>query len=109
MRIFRMLAGLLILLCLVPPLVLVATVLTGRWTGCEADPDVPHACQMIGGDYGGILHAMAHFGQNAGAAILLIAAVLVSWPLLETGHWLGAPKKPKRQTPANSRNRRRGS
>jgi hypothetical protein len=110
MRIFRMLAGLLIFLSVIPPLVLVAAALIGRWTGCDVDPDAPHACQLIGGDYGDILYALAHFGENAGAAILVLAAVLTGWALLEIAHWMGStPKKPARQTPANSRNRKRGS
>ncbi len=75
MRFIRMLAGLLILLCLVPPLVLVAAALIGRWTGCEVDPDAPHACRLLGGDYGDILYSLAHFGDNAGAAIVALAAV----------------------------------
>jgi hypothetical protein len=112
MRFIRMLAGLLVVLCVTPPLVLVAAILIGRWTGCEADPETPHACQLIGGDYGNILYALAHFGENAGAAILALAAVLVTWVLLEILHWTGKPaqpKKPARQTPAISRNRKRGS
>jgi hypothetical protein len=111
MRLFRMLMGVLVLLCLVPPLVLVAAALAGRWTGCEVDSDTPHACQTIAGDYGGILYSMAHFGENAGAAILALAALLVSWLLMEIAAAIGgAPrKKPATQTPASSRNRERGS
>ncbi len=111
MRLFRKLMGVLILLCLVPPLVLVATALTGRWTGCEIDPDAPHACQLTGIDYGGILHSLARFGQNTGAAVLLLAALLISWALIEIMRAIGrAPrKKPVVQTPASSRNRERGS
>ncbi len=111
MRLFRILMGLLILLCLVPLLVLVAVALIGRWTGCEVDPDAPHACQTIGGDYGGILYTMAHFGENTGAAILILAALLISWLLIEImGAIGGHPRKNHAaQTPANSRNRERGS
>ena len=69
MRFIRMLVGLLILLCLVPPLVLVAAALIGRWTGCEVDPDAPHACRLLGGDYGDYLYSLVRFGDNAGAAI----------------------------------------
>ncbi len=111
MRLFRMLMGVLILLCLVPPLVLVAAALIGRWTGCEVDLDAPHVCQSIGGDYGGVLYSVARFGQNTGAAILVLAALLVSWLLIEiTGAIGGTPRKgPAAQTPASSRNRERGS
>ncbi len=111
MRFFRRLAGLLILLCLVPPLVLLGAALIGRWAGCDVDPDAPHVCQMLGGDYGDILYALAHFGDNAAAAIVVLAALLVSWVLIEivraTGG--GPRKRPAPQTPANSRNRERGS
>ncbi len=111
MRFFRMLAGLLILLCLIPPLVLVAAALIGRWTGCEVDPDAPHVCRLLGGDYGDILYSLVHFGDNAGAAIVALAALLVSWALIEIVGYVGRTpvKKPARQTPASSRNRERGS
>lgn len=111
MRVFRRLAGLLILLCLVPPLVLLAAALIGRWTGCEADPDAPHACLMLGGDYGDVLYALAHFGENAGAAILILVALIVSWVLIEIVRAVGSDprKKPAPQAPASSRNRERGS
>jgi hypothetical protein len=111
MRLFRKLMGVLIPLCLVPPLVLVAAALIGRWTGCRADPDAVHACQMIGGDYGGILFSMMRFGQNTGASLLILAALLVSWLLIEIMRAIGgAPRKtPAAQTPASSRNRERGS
>jgi hypothetical protein len=111
MRFFRMLAGLLILLCLVPPLVLLAAVLIGRWTGCDVDPDAPHVCQLLGGDYGDILYALAHFGDNAGAAILVLAGLLMSWMLMEIMRAIGGGprKRAAPQTPANSRNRERGS
>jgi hypothetical protein len=111
MRFIRMLAGLLILLCLVPPLVLVAAALIGRWTGCEVDPDAPHACRLLGGDYGDILYSLARFGDNAGAAIVALAALLVSWALIEIVEAIGQSprKKPATQTPASSRNLERGS
>jgi hypothetical protein len=96
MRFIRMLAGLLVVLCVTPPLALVAAILIGRWTGCEADPETAHACHLIGGDYGGILYAVAHFGENAGAALLAMAAVLISWMLLEILHWAGKPPEPKK-------------
>jgi hypothetical protein len=111
MRFIRMLAGLLILLCLVPPLVLVAAALIGRWIGCEVDPDAPHACRLLGGDYGDILYSLVRFGDNAGAAIAVLMAVLVSWALIEIAGSVGRSprKKPAPQTPASSRNRERGS
>lgn len=111
MRFFRMLAILLIMLCLVPPLVLLAAVLIGRWTGCEVDPDAPHACRILGGDYGDILYALANFGANTGAAILALGALLISWLLIEIVRSIGSGprKRPAPQTPASSRNRERGS
>jgi hypothetical protein len=106
-----MFAGLLILLCLIPPLVLLAAVMIGRWTGCDVDPDVQRPCQMLGGDYGDILYSLAHFGENADAAIVVLAALLVSWVLIEIVRAIGSSprKKPARQTPASSRKRERGS
>ncbi len=93
MRLFRRLAGLLILLCLVPPAVLLAAALIGRWTGCEVDPDMPRACPLLGGDYGDMLYALAHFGENAGAAILVLVALIVSWVLIEIVRAIGGPRK----------------
>lgn len=111
MRFFRKLASLFILLCLVPPAVLLAAAFIGRWTGCEVDPDAPHMCQLLGGDYGDILYALANFGSNAGAAILTLGALLVSWVLIEIVRPVGgrSRKTPAPQTPASSRNRVRGS
>lgn len=111
MRFIRMLGGLLILLCLIPPLVLVTAALIGRWTGCEVDPDAPHACQLLGGDFGDLLYSLAHFGDNTGAAILALVALLVSWALIEIVGVAGRSpsKKPAPQTPASSRNRERAS
>lgn len=111
MRMFRLLAVLFVLLCLVPPAVLLASALTGRWTGCEADPNTQYVCQVGGIDYGGIIYALANFGANAGAAILLLGALLVSWGLIEIVQAIGrGPRKQQvLQTSANSRNRKRGS
>ena len=63
--------------------------LIGRWTGCEVDPDAPHACRLLGGDYGDILYSLVHFGDNAGAAIVALAALLVSWALIEIVEAIG--------------------
>ncbi len=110
MRIFRMLATLLILLCLVPPLVLLAATLIARASSCEADPDVPSACQIIGVDFGDILYAMTHFGWYAVETLPILAALLVTWMLIEIVRLLGRPRKQAApQTPASSRNRERGS
>jgi hypothetical protein len=110
MRFFRMLIGLLILVCLVPPLVLLVASLMARWAGCELDPDVPLACRILGGDYGDILHAMAHFGYYAVETLPVLATLLVIWVLFEIVRALGRPRKSAvAQTPANSRNRERGS
>ncbi len=110
MRIFRMFASLLILLCLVPPLVLLASTLIARSAGCEADPDVPSTCQIVGGDFGDILYAMTHFGWYAVETLPILAALLVSWILIEIVRVLGRPRKHAApQTPASSRNRERGS
>ncbi len=110
MRFFRILAGLLSLLCLIPPLVLLVAVMLGRWAGCEPDPDAPHVCQVLGGDYGDILYALAHFGDHTDAALSILAALLVSWLVVEIVRAMGRPRKrPVPQTPASSRKRERGS
>jgi len=110
MRFFRMLVSLLILLCLVPPLVLLAAAFLARSMGCELDPDAPAACQILGGDYGDILYAMAHFGWYAVETIPILAALLVSWALIEIVRALGRRRnRASPQTPASSRNRERGS
>ncbi|MGO9543497.1 MAG: hypothetical protein ACLPPF_01690 [Rhodomicrobium sp.] len=110
MRIFRTLAGLLILLCLLPPLVLLAASLIARWAGCQLDPDVEVACQVLGGNYGDILYAMTHFGWHAVETVPILAVLLAGWLLIEVVRAMGKPRKPAaRQTPASSRNRERGS
>jgi hypothetical protein len=110
MRAFRMLTGLLILACLAPPLVLLAATLIARGAGCDIDPDVPVRCEILGGDYGDILYAMGHFGWYAVETLPILAALLVTWMLIEIVRALGRPRKqPVRQAPASSRNRDRGS
>jgi hypothetical protein len=110
MRLFRMIFLLLVLLCLVPPLVLLTASLVARWTGCDIDPDAQITCKVLGGDYGNVLYWMTHFGWNAVWTLPVLAAVLVCWIAGETLRTLGRPRKPAiRQTPASSRNRARGS
>lgn len=110
MRFFRMLIGVLILACLVPPLALLAAALIARGAGCDIDPDTPVRCVILGGDYGDILYAMGHFGWHAVETLPVLAALLVAWMLIEIVRALGRPRKqPARQTPASSRNRERGS
>ncbi len=110
MRLFRMLAGFLILLCLAPPLVLLAASLIARWAGCQLDPDVEVACQMLGGNYGDILYDMTHFGWYAVETLPVLAVLVGGWLSIEIVRAIGKERKPAmRQTPASSRNRERGS
>jgi len=110
MRFFRMFVGLLVLLCLAPPLVLLVASFLARWAGCELDPDVPLACRILGGDYGDILQAMAHFGYYAVETLPVLATLLVIWVLIEIVRAMSKPRKSAAtHTPANSRNRERGS
>jgi hypothetical protein len=109
MRAFRAAIVLLILLCLVPPLVLLMAGMIARWSGCELDPDAPLACHILGGDYGGVLHSMTHFGWLTVATLPALAALIIGWILVELVHAVGGAAKQAAQTPANSRNRVRGS
>jgi hypothetical protein len=109
MRIFRTLMVLLILICLTPPLVLLAAGLIARWSGCGLDPETPLTCKILGGDYGDILHGMARFGWHTVETIPALAALLISWVLIEVVRAMRGPAKPAAQTPTNSRNRARGS
>lgn len=109
MRFFRKLAGLVILMCLVPPLVLAVAVLLARWADCDIDPETQLPCQALGGDYGDILHAMTHFGWYAVETLPVLAVMLVSWIVIEIAHATGRGRPAQPQTPANSRNRERGS
>jgi hypothetical protein len=100
----------LVLLCLVPPLVLLTASLVARWGGCGIDPDVQVTCNMLGGDYGNILYSMTHFGWYAIETLPILAALLAGWAVVEILRRLGQPRKPAiPQTPASSRNRTRGS
>jgi hypothetical protein len=109
MRVFRTAIVFLILLCLVPPLVLLIAGMIARWSGCELDPDAPVACHILGGDYGGILYSMTHFGWLTVATLPALVALIVGWALIELVRAAGGAAKPATQTPANSRNRVRGS
>jgi hypothetical protein len=110
MRLFRIAVLFLILLCLVPPLVLLLASLLARWAGCGLDPDVQVTCNVLGGDYGDILYSMAHFGWYAVETLPILAALLAGWAVIEILRTLGRTRKPAiPQTPASSRNRERGS
>ncbi len=110
MRVFRIFIALLILICLLPPFALLAASLLARWAGCDLDPDIQLACPVAGGDYGDILHAIAHFGWYAEETLPILAALLVGWTVVEIMRALGGARKPAAsQTPADSRNRERGS
>ncbi len=109
MRIFRTLIVLLILLCLTPPLVLLAAGLIARWSGCELDPETPLPCSILGGDHGGFLHRMTHFGWLSVETLPALAALVIGWLLIEAVHAMRSQPKRAAQTPANSRKRVRGS
>jgi hypothetical protein len=110
MRLIRMAILFLILLCLVPPLVLLMATLLARWTGCDLDPDVQVPCNVLGGDYGDILYSMNHFGWRAVMTLPILAALLAGWAVIEILRTLGRTGKPATpHTPASSRNRKRGS
>jgi hypothetical protein len=110
MRFFRMVVLFLILLCLVPPLVLLMVSLLARWAGCDLDPDVQVTCNVLGGDYGDIFYAMAHFGWRAVWTLPILVTLLIGWAVIEILRTFGRTRKPAApQTPADSRNRERGS
>jgi hypothetical protein len=124
MRAFRTLTILLMLLCLVPPLSLLAAGLIARWAGCELDlpPNTPLPCTILGGDYGNVLFALADFGWYAVGTIPAFVALLAGWLIVEIVRAMGRPRKPRQPAtpsfsrklrqppaPAASRNRARGS
>ena len=127
MRAFRLLIILLLLLCLVPPLSLLMAGLIARWASCQLDPNTPVPCAILGGDYGGVLFAIADFGYYAVETIPAFIALLAGWLIVEGVRRIGRPRKPARpplarpvvpfpkgqrpqsQAPAASRKRARGS
>jgi hypothetical protein len=113
MRALRTLIMVLLLLCLVPPASLLAVTLIARWAKCELDPNAPVTCTVLGSDIGDFLYKVADFGFYAVETIPTFIALLAGWIVIEVVRAMGQPKKPrhpaKRQTPAPSRNRARGS
>ena len=124
MRTFRFLILLLMLLCLVPPLSLLAAALIARWAGCELDlpPVTPIPCTILRGDYGDILFALADFGWYTIETIPVLVALLAAWLIVEIVRAMGQHAKPRQQkaasvsrkmrqpsVPVASRNRERGS
>jgi hypothetical protein len=107
MRAFRTLIILGMLLCLVPPLSLLAAGLIARWAGCELDlpPNTPLPCSILGGDYGNVLFALAEFGWYAVGTIPAFIALLAAWPIVEIVRAMGRSRKP-RQPPAPSFSRK---
>jgi hypothetical protein len=106
MRAFRILIVFLLLLCLLPPLSLLAATLIARWARCELDQNAPVQCTMFGGDYGGLLYAVEDFGYFAVETIPAFVALLAGWLIVEIVRAMGR-RKP--QAPAASRKRVRGS
>ncbi|MGA7328842.1 MAG: hypothetical protein WBX25_31235 [Rhodomicrobium sp.] len=110
MRTVRLLVVLLILLCLVPPLTLVMAGVVARQAGCQLDPDAPVPCQILGGDYGDPIYTLTRFGWYTVETLPILVALLISWLLIEVVRSIMSPRKQfPSQTPANSRNRVRGS
>lgn len=123
MRTFRALIALLMLLCLVPPLSLLAAALIARGTQCELDlpPMTPLPCAIFGGDFGDVLFTLVQFGWHAIETIPILAALFVGWLIVEAARAASRPATPRpkvvaaarelRQPPAAaaSRNRVRGS
>ncbi len=110
MRAFRTLMILLLLLCLVPPLSLLAAGLIARWASCELDPNAPVQCTIFGGDYGDVLFKVADFGWYTVETIPAFVALLAGWLIVEIVRAMGRRRKPREaQAPAASRNRARGS
>jgi hypothetical protein len=107
MRAFRTLIIVCVLLCLVPPLSLLAAGLIARWAGCELDlpPNTPLPCMILGGDYGNVLFALADFGWYAVETIPAFLALLAGWLIVEIVRAMGRPRKP-RQPPAPSFSRK---
>jgi len=107
MRAFRTLIIVCMLLCLVPPLSLLAAGLIARWAGCELDlpPNTPLPCMILGGDYGNVLFALAEFGWYAVGTIPAFIALLAGWLVVEIVRAMGRPRKP-RQPPAPSFSRK---
>jgi hypothetical protein len=107
MRAFRTLIILCMLLCLVPPLSLLAAGLVARWAGCELDlpPNTPLPCAILGGDYGNVLFALAEFGWYAVETIPAFVALLAGWLIVEIVRAMGRPRKPG-QPPAPSFSRK---
>lgn len=122
MRFLRTLIILSLLLCLVPPLSLLAAGLIARWAGCGLDPNMPVTCTILGSDYGGLLFTLVDFGYYTIETIPAIVALLAVWVTVEIVRSMARPKKAPEpqgaarskkpgapQTPAASRNRARGS
>ena len=94
MRAFRTLIIVCVLLCLVPPRSLLAAGLIARWAGCELDlpPNTPLPCTILGGDYGNVLFALAHFGWYAVETIPAFLALLAGWLIVDRSRDGAAPQ-----------------
>ncbi len=110
MRGFRILVLIALLCCIVPVLSLALATYLARWGGCELDHDVPLPCNALGGDYGEPLFAIWQFGLLSVITVPIMAALVATWVIAEIINLLGRRSEPaRRQAPATSRNRARGS
>jgi hypothetical protein len=113
MRAFRTLIIVFLLLCLVPPAVLIAVTLVAGWAKCGLDQGGPVPCTIFGSDAGDFLFKVSDFGWYAVETLTAFVALLAIWIVVEVVNAVGRPKQPppktRRQTPVASRNRARGS
>ncbi len=87
MRIFRWIAGLALLVCLLPYFCILAAEIWGRIVGCEVGIDTVHPCIVNGADIGQNLTVLGSMGWFAFVTTPLILGIVLVWVLVELISW----------------------
>lgn len=87
MRVFRILAVTVILLCLAPLASMAAADLIATIYGCTIDLASKHPCVVGGTDIGDTLMALGMMGWFLMTTLPVLLATLVLWIIVEIARW----------------------
>ena len=87
MKVFRWIAGLALLVCLLPYFAMLGAEFAGAWYGCQVGVDAVHPCLVDGKDIGGDLTTLGAMGYFAFVTTPVILGIVVVWVLVELIRW----------------------
>ena len=87
MRVFRIFAVIVILLCLTPLASMAAAEVTAWFYGCRLDLAATHPCMAGGSDIGPTLMTMGMMGWFLMTTLPVLLATAVLWVIVEIVRW----------------------